>query len=305
MHAAVTTYLDIKKADFYKIETTVDGKSFVTARGWSDLSDMIRLYEQNNIKVDESLVCQYLQNRRIAKDFAVYYDLFNKYRADYQIDRILAGEPVDVIKGRARAARFDELLSLLGLLLDAVTGELRAVCNEEKAQTELLSALKAVRLELARPGSDPDAALMKQIDQRRRALDTGRKSGSLSADDAFAQQSTVAALEAERELLTREAPENGNAAFALLKADFDKSTKALKKHAEEAGKKLSNMFKFCEDVFEEGQEMVILVTELTISSYGARFISRYGCKEYFAHNKELLFYERQKEIIRELEELEL
>ena len=52
------------------------------------------------------------------------------------------------------------------------------------------------------------------------------------------------------------------------------------------------MFKFCEDVFKEGQEMVILVTELTISYYGSRFISRNGCKEYFAHNKELLFYEQ-------------
>ena len=51
--------------------------------------------------------------------------------------------------------------------------------------------------------------------------------------------------------------------------------------------------------------MVILVTELTISYYGAHFISRYGCKEYFAHNKALLFYERQKEIITELEDLEL
>lgn len=42
-----------------------------------------------------------------------------------------------------------------------------------------------------------------------------------------------------------------------------------------------------------------------ISYYGAHFISRYGCKEYFNHNQELLFYERQKEIIRELENLEL
>ena len=65
------------------------------------------------------------------------------------------------------------------------------------------------------------------------------------------------------------------------------------------------MFKICEDVFRDGQEMVILVTELTISYYGAHFISRYGCKEYFDHNKELLFYERQKEIISELESLEL
>ena len=91
VHPAVITYLDIKKGDFYKIETTVDGKSFVTARGWSDLSDMIRLYEQHSLKVDEKLVGQYLQNRKIAKDFAVYYDLWNKYRSDYQVDMILAG----------------------------------------------------------------------------------------------------------------------------------------------------------------------------------------------------------------------
>jgi hypothetical protein len=305
VHPAITTYLDIKKGDFYKIETTVDGKSFVTARGWSDLSDMIRLYERHSLKVDESLVSQYLQNRKIAKDFAVYYDLFNKYKADYQVDKILAGEPVEVIKGRARVARFDERLSLLGLLLDAVTGELHAVCNEEKAQSELLAALKNVRLEMARPESNPDAVMTKQIVQRRKELESGKKSGSFSADDAYAQQSTINALEAERTLLQKEKPENGAAAFAILKEDFDKRTKALKKHAEEAGKKLSNMFKFCEDVFEEGQEMVILVTELTISYYGARFISRYGCKEYFAHNKELLFYERQKEIISELESLEL
>jgi hypothetical protein len=305
VHPAILTYLEIKKDDFYRIETTVDGKTFVTARGWSDLSDMIRLYEKNGDRVDEKLVCQYLQNPKIAKDFAIYYDLFNKYRSDYQVDRILDGRADEALKERAKKAKFDERLSLLGLLLDAVTGELREVCNEEKAQTELLAALKAVRLELARPGSDPNVVINKQITQRQKTLESGRKSGSLSADDQFAQQSVIVALEAERALLTRETPENGSAAFALLKVDFDSRTKALKKHAEDAGRKLSNMFKFCEDVFEEGQEMVILVTELTISYYGARFISRYGCKEYFAHNKELLFYERQKEIISELEALEL
>ena len=68
---------------------------------------------------------------------------------------------------------------------------------------------------------------------------------------------------------------------------------------------LSHLFRFCEDVFAEGQEMVILVTELTISYYGARFIARYGCEEYFAHNRELLFYEREKEIQAELDRLEL
>ena len=106
-------------------------------------------------------------------------------------------------------------------------------------------------------------------------------------------------------MVIKERPESGEAAFKLLKAEFDKLTKALKKQADAAGKSLSNLFQFCEEVFPEGQELLILVTELTISNYGARFISRYGCKEYFAHNKELLFYERQKEIITELEALAL
>ena len=303
-HPAILTYLDIKKADFYKIESSTEGKTFVTARGWSDLSDMIRLCEENGDKVDENMIRQYLQNRKIAKDFAVYYDLFNKYRADYQVDRILDGKADEALKERARKARFDERLSLLGLLLDGVGEHLKAVCSEEEAVKELLAALKNVRLELAKPGADGDKAVQKQIDLKRRELDAGRKSSTLSSDRQYALNRAAALLEEQRAILLKERPEGGEAAFKLLKADFDKRTKAMKKQAEDTGAKLSNLFVFCEEVFPEGQELLILVTELTISTYGARFISRYGCKEYFAHNKELLFYERQKEIIGELENLE-
>jgi hypothetical protein len=65
------------------------------------------------------------------------------------------------------------------------------------------------------------------------------------------------------------------------------------------------MFKFLEKVFDEGQEMLIIVTELTANTYTARFISKYGCEEYFKHNKDLLFYERHKEITKALDELNL
>ncbi|MBQ3120135.1 MAG: AAA family ATPase, partial [Peptococcaceae bacterium] len=91
VHPAVLTYLDIRKNDFYKIESTIDGKRFVTARGWDDLSQMIALYEHHGLTVDEDLVGQYLQDTKIAKNFAVYYDLFNKYRSDYQVEEILSG----------------------------------------------------------------------------------------------------------------------------------------------------------------------------------------------------------------------
>ena len=59
-HASVTTYLDIKTTDFYKVETTVEGKVIVTARAWMNLSDMIRLYESNDLVVEEKMISQYL-----------------------------------------------------------------------------------------------------------------------------------------------------------------------------------------------------------------------------------------------------
>ncbi len=37
IHGAVVSYLEIRKDHFYRIETTVDGLQFVTARGWEDL----------------------------------------------------------------------------------------------------------------------------------------------------------------------------------------------------------------------------------------------------------------------------
>ena len=72
VHSSILTYLEIKKGNFYKVETTVDGKRFVTARGWDDLSQMIHLYEQHKIPVDQKLVEQYIQNPEIAQDFAIY-----------------------------------------------------------------------------------------------------------------------------------------------------------------------------------------------------------------------------------------
>ena len=304
VHPAVTTYLDIKRSDFYSVETTVEGKTFVTARGWSDLSDMIRLYEKNGIRVTEKLVHQYLQNKTIAKNFAIYYDLFNKYKSDYQVDGILSGEDNGVVKGRAKAAQFDERLSLLGLLLSALTEDTNGVALEESMLTDLMKFLKSAKAEMIR-NADTSSIIQKEINKKRNELANGRKAGSMTLRDQKVCNKLIQALEKELYDLAKEAPKDGAESFDVLKKDFDSHTKVLKSMAERTGKRMTNAFKFCEEAFGDGQEMLILVTELTISQDCSRFISRYGCEEYFKHNKELLFYERQKEIINEIEKLEL
>lgn len=303
IHASIITYLAIKKNNFYLIETTVDGKKFVTARGWSDLSDMILLSEEHNMIVDEKLILQYLQNPKIAKDFSVYYDLWVKYRSDYQIDTILTGTASEEIKKRAKDGEFDERFALLGLMLETIVEEMKGVKCLENIQYELLEILKVVRLELSKSSVDLGKLLEKSITEVNKKIEKGKMASALSSEDEYVYRSVVTVLETMKKELVQQMEDVET--FKQLKEHFDKRTANLKNQAIKVGERLSNIFKFCEDVFGEGQEILILVTELTISYYGAHFISRYGCKEYFAHNKELLFYERQKEIIRELEKLDL
>ena len=124
VHTAVLTYLEIKKDDFYSVETTVDGKEFVTARSWVDLSDMMKLYEEHDIPVNTELIRQYVQNERIARDFSAYYDLFYRYRKDYRIDDILKGAVEDGVRTRAQESSFDERITVIRLLMDSLSGEL-------------------------------------------------------------------------------------------------------------------------------------------------------------------------------------
>ncbi len=163
VHPAVTTYLDIKKDDFYIIETTVAGKSFVTARGWDDLSTMIRQYEVKQIPVKENLISQYLQHARVAKDFSVYYDLFQKYRSDYQINKILDGTVTDEIVRRAQAAKFDERLALIGLLLEGAFSRVREHTKTKNMMRELVLTLRSAEQDFIRSYTNPEVLCDKLI----------------------------------------------------------------------------------------------------------------------------------------------
>lgn len=304
IHPAVLTYLEIKKGNFYRIESTVDGKSFVTARGWDDLSRMMLMYEKRGRTVDEKLVGQYLQNKKIAKDFALYYDLFNKYRSDYQVDSILAGKASAEIKERAKAAKFDERLALLGLILDAVTGRLREVMDTDMLILYLKGELQSYRTALSneKPAS-PAERMHEQVKDRKRFLEDGQRASYLSHEQQRRNAQLIKILE---DLERAVAPESdGAAAFQIVKQSYEKRVGELQKVAQAGRNALSHAFQFCEEVFGDGQEMLILVTELTINPHAAKFISRYGCPEYFAHNKELLFYERKQDIIAEVERMDL
>lgn len=137
IHPAIVSYLTARPQYFCTTETTVDGKRFVTPRGWEDLSRFLEVCEKLGTPVDREVALQYAAHPKIAGDFANYLELYYKYQAKYQIEEVLRGHRDETLIRKASRADFDERLSVISLLLSGLETAFRGV-GEKKAGTELL-----------------------------------------------------------------------------------------------------------------------------------------------------------------------
>ncbi|MBD5542681.1 MAG: AAA family ATPase [Lachnospiraceae bacterium] len=309
IHNAIISFLDIKKEYFYHMETTVKGRTYVTARGWEDLSQMLLLYEEEGLAVDETFVEQYIRNERIVKEFTAYYDLYNKYKKDYQIDEILSGAISEEAMEKAAAAAFDERLSLLGMLLDKVLGRMKENVETSDYLKELAGSLKAAGALLDREeaaGKDTLAEFLeKQIEARGKLLKSLEKANSLSQPDRRKHLRILQFLTAiKKEIYTGEAV-TGKQAYERVKETFNQEVLNMKAESLHIQNMLHWLLAFAKQAFGEGNEMLILVTELTVNIYSARFIGMFGSEEYHKYNSQMMLSERQMDLKKEIAALEL
>ncbi len=306
IHSSVITFLDIKRNYFYNIESTIDGKAFVTARGWEDLSQIIQLYEQLEIEIDENLCLQYIQNKEIAKAFAIYYALFNKYKSDYKVLEILDGKYDEEIKERAKEAKFDERITLLGLLLETVTDNMKSCLYMDDYITIIFEILKGLKISVSSKEEEKSITeILSEIIEMRKA-DVAKKAskGLIGKEKESALREVIFILETFLIDIKEKNITDKKKGFDFIKKEFEEIVSGLDKNVENTKAKLENMFGFIEDVFGKEQEMLLSVTELTANRSSARFIGKYGAEKYFENNKELLFYERQQDIMKELSVLD-
>ena len=310
LHTAILNFLELKKEYFYKIETIVNGRSYVTARGWEDLSEILTLYEEEGMKVDETLVEQYLRNDKIVREFTAYYDLFNKYKKEYQTEEILNGTRSEQTVERARIAAFDERLSLLGMLVDKMMSEIRENMETSDYLSDLFTGLKAIKSAAEKQTEGEKSVtveemLEKQAGARKKQMEASLKAGNLSETEKRKNNRIVRFLEEAKKELYLDGQKDVLDAFAKVKAKFEKELSEMKTETMKIKARLENLFSFVEEAFAEGNEMLILVTELTVNHNSARFISRFGCDAYQKHNENLMLTERQTLLKEEIAALDL
>jgi len=302
VHPVVTSYLNIKSSHFYSITTTVDGKSFVTARGWDDLSQMIKLYEMNQIDVDYNLISQYLQDDKIARDFAHYYQLFHKYQADYKVDSILDGTSTEEIKQRAKNAKFDERLSLISLIMSQLDENISKTVSTEEALKEVLALVKPM-MPVCHSKEDYMSQMAQSVQTVKTDMNHKEAGNALSKDEQTKGYLVIDILNQLTEALNL--GENTEDPSVTVKKALQKQLQALKKLDTNAQEALDHTFTFFEEVFDQGQEILILVTEITINARISKYIYAHGCPKYYAHNKQLLFEDKQNELLEKIDAINL
>ena len=322
IHPAVISYLELRRKNFYRVENTVDGKIFATARGWEDLSRLIQVYEILGKTVDREVVSQYIQHRMIAKDFASYLALYYKYRTDYKVEDILKGKWDSITLGKIRTASLDEHLSIVSLL-NGKLSELFTECYLTDAYlTKLYDYMVYFRedqdgltaknlLEKAEADFEKDKKselLTKQQEriQKRVVSFFENASGLKSASESTGSDKNGSGSEpaggrsaaAESEVLS------SNRNYEFVKALFESETEAYENRTDEISFTLQNVFDFMEAAFGDSQEMVAFITELNANYYSLWFIRENGSDQYYRHNKGLLFDDRQKMLLGQMEEVE-
>ena len=298
IHSAVIGYLDAHRDHFFRCETTVDGKRFVTARGWEDLSELIYAYERLGKRLDAEVTGQYLQYPVIARDFANYLELYYRYRRDYGVDSILAGHISEDVRNRLKWAPFDERLQIISLLLSSLGGSFLSVRETEKCTAHLYDFLIRFRESECRSAKTYETLLSEEKEQIRLRIEAGQNEKQLLRE----YRPVFQVLDAW--LVDVKSAWNRNGEWDCLKALFDEKRSALEDRMDSTSRQLEHAFDFMEQCFGESQEMVVFITELSCNPHAMWFISENECPRFYRYNKALLFEDREDQVRRRLYDIQ-
>ena len=361
IHGSVMAYLGIRSSHFYSIRTEVEGRHFVTARGWEDLSRTIQVHEKNNLPVDEGLAVQFLQNPEIARSFAAYYDLYTKYKDIYRIPDILAGrfyvegdsaammpgekdlhglayrqgslrqKQGSLADGRTnpspdswpdsergsllfldsiriqemQEAPFDEKLSLISLLIDALNRSFAECAQDKSVQELIMKTMNKVRavlkkstgsLEQARSQTLAAESIRKETEKILVDLQKKKDAGiPISREEERTRRTACRVMNRFassirfRDLKEEQSPQ---AQYGMIMSWFAGREEERQAAVRAANDQLTNAFRFLSRVYGEGQEMVLFLTELSSGYHSLRFLNEYGNESYFRLNRLLLLQDR-------------
>ena len=277
---SIISYLSIKNEHFYHIENDIENLSFVTARGWEDLSKMILTYEKLGFKIERELVAQFINDDEIVKNFTAYLELYDKYESDYQIENILDKGASKELINRIQNASFDERLSVIELLVYRLIKEMKTTHQNNQLMRNVFSYLKSIKSQ---------NLSVKELEE---AL---KKRKEILKEESY--QPFFDWMEEKVFLLKKK---NTKEVFLDLKQEFEVLKQEDDKKIHRMQEFLNHAFDFIKNGIGNGQEMVIFISDLGNNEDSVWYLSSYGNEDFFKYSKEFQFREKERKLQSEI-----
>ena len=278
VHPAIMSFLEIKKENFYHMETTVEGKRIVTPRGWEDFSVLLWGYERKGFEITNEVALEFIKDKRIAVDFVNFLELYHKYENKYRIKDILENGDIGAELPGYEGAGFDEKISVVSMMLSGLNNYFIKTYREEEYIKRLFNILKKAK---EKEGYKTICVLYENERKEYEKLTLGR------ALDKVQDKIYVKTISKLNELIKLGEGRSDEAFASEMSTFFAGEKKEVLEATEKAEKALSNAISFMERYFtpaddsEElvvasGSEMVYFISELETNYYSMNFIREHS-----------------------------
>ena len=185
VHPLIRSYLTLKPGDFY----VPDGDRIITARSWTDLSEVMLAMEAEKCDVDDGLFRQYLQAGEVAERFGLYARLCRDTGA--MLDKAVDSGNVSALSGLP----FDE--AVFAALFLAGTLECKAMETDRirRVFCRLENFAAGVEREYDASHRGVEQLCRDQIERLKRSLTARSSAGILNEAEQAGESALIARLE--------------------------------------------------------------------------------------------------------------
>ena len=266
IHGAILSYLEIRREHFYRVETTADGLQFVTARGWEDLSAVLKSYEILNFPVDEALIGQYLQEEKTAEEFSSYYRIYEKYGQDYGVEEILTGAfsgKIMAEKQKMAANGSAEERSVLLSLFHAALQKEASACQKQEHTAKELSECFRQFTGLCRQKKDETYASW--LRQKEQGFAVCKKQGLLKKDEEETNARVLKKLKKLEETAKKCRKNDPDQMKELFETVCELEQEKAEKKVKDVKLQIRRAAEFLQNSFPGGAEVVLFEANLARS----------------------------------------
>ncbi len=305
VHGAILSYLENRPQNFYRVEGEGPERQFVTARGWEDLSDLLKEYERMEVPVTEPVIREYLQCGPVAEDFAAWYRLYAQYREAYPAEEILSGtvtaEARERAEARLQAAPPDERLGVVQLLLEGIHRRLERWRREQTDAAYLgrkVDVLKGWKPEMPEEGAE--AQVEDFLEKQAQALEVQSRAQILPPEEEEQEERCLRALrQAETEARAAGAhrfPEH----TAFFEGLLRQRQQRIRQQEATVGEAMDRAIGWVAETLGENQELLLLLADLTRSPDSGRYLRGHPESRYHTYRPLLLVREQEERLRRQL-----